>query len=158
MSKKSFTYELKTHIFPNSPNQVKTLTCFEPTKLHQSLVCQLKTMLMKTMMASAKENKDIVNENKKKDNKEDKKEDTKIDAEMFITIVTLAAGQDEEFSSRFYDVFECLLLSSNICQTDKQIGLDKLVYDQFLMEDVDNLMGEYIVNFLTPSVILQTIK
>lgn len=143
----SFEYILKDPVL-----NIKKLTCFEPTAVHRSLVCRLKKMLVNATMGAQEKAKEFQDpKNKQAQNQEN----SEFTPELILQMLEMSPGQDEDFLTRFYDHFSALLLSSNICKMDNEKGLDDATYGRMSMRDIDKIMGEYIVNFLMPSIISQ---
>jgi len=144
MNKQSFEFVLN-----NPTTEIKKLVLFSPTNIHRPLTAPMQSMLMKVLRAEGENSKNI--------EVSDAKGSAELDGESLVTMLMMAKDQDEEFYFRFYDRFEALILSANICKiNDLEKKLEKGHLQMMNQDDTDKLMGEYLTHFLLPSVISQT--
>lgn len=138
----SFVYELQ-----NPTSELKKIELHGPTAVHNPLTCSMQSMLMKVLRAES-EGVEVSQDNKDSDQK--------IDGTALVTALMMAKGQDDEFYARFCDKFKNLLLSANICKINDSDQKLQVGHFNFISQsDFDKLMGEYLSNFLLPSIISQ---
>lgn len=97
-------------------------------------LAQLLSRALKSCMSLADMNK----------NRESINDDTEMDANAIVNLILMSDIEIEEF----INIFEMLLLNG-IAKLDGQENLTKTLIDRLSFDDLKNLLGEYIANFLS---------
>jgi hypothetical protein len=128
----------------------KKLLLRAPTTKLISLASRLHSLVMSAMFnAREKFSSD-------KSSSNNQKQDTEFDGEGLFMFVSGALSSDQV--EKLVDNFNELILSPNICLIDGKEQLTSYVLENLDAREMQRLIGDYIANFLLPSVTNQSTK
>jgi hypothetical protein len=158
---KEFEYTLSSPIkyqFNGEHLETNILYLKAPADVHRKIAPKIAQNVMRAFMA---QNENF--ETKKKDGKKGKKDEEEIqekkEGEITKEVIIMLL-----YSSRVIDIVEFkeefreLLLSAGICSLNNNVYLSTGHLQQIDQREIDDLMGDYISNFLLPSVLTQKKK
>ncbi len=144
----------------------RNITLYAPSVRSLRIVAPVKQAFMKAMMSSAGDNELSEDEKKKvkaarkkrKDSKKAKKtantvpknepgEDA-MDAETILTVIM--ASNDIDYADFLESVVE-ILKTFELARIDGEAQVTDSFLDQLPLEELENIAGEYLANFITPS-------
>jgi hypothetical protein len=163
MLKKEFEFILQDELIysyeANAKIIAKRLFLRAPTTRLLSLASKLSSIVMSAFLAAEKNRKPETEEERKNREVREAAEKNKsssnakedlVDAE---TIYMLVSGSlDTKQMSFFIDTFQELLLSDGICLIDGKAMLTQDLLNSIDSRETLRLMGDYIANFLLPSI------
>ncbi len=146
-----FSYTLQHPVgFANngSKDEITTIILSSPSANQLQASRKLKQHVMRGLM-------DISNRNKGNsetlDDTQADDEDVSIDAKAYIAMLYSSSLDIEEYFNAFKDLLRKGVAKIN--DTDVKLITD--LYDELSPEDAENILGEYIANFLIPSSMLK---
>jgi hypothetical protein len=157
---KEFEYTLSSPIkyqFNGEHLETNILYLKAPADVHRKIAPKIAQDLMRAFMAQNESFEAKKKEGKKgkKDEEEELKEEVGITKEAIIMILYSSRVLDiVEFKEKFRE----LLLSNGICSLNNSVYLSTGHLQQIDQREIDDLMGDYISNFLLPSVLTQKKK
>jgi hypothetical protein len=99
---------------------------------------RLKRICSKTMMSLASQNK--------AGEKAEEQESEGLKWDDVIAMLSTASDAPDDLFDGIYDSFLGLL--SNGCGSVEGVAINETIFDKFSLDDVEHLLGEYVVNFL----------
>jgi len=127
--------------------EAKLLTLKAPSAKNMKRVVQLQagfSASLKSLQSqiSEKEKEDAIKQAASKTDDEKKFKGSEV-----MDLIKIAGAIELE---HYYDTFKRLLCSENpvVCTVDDKLGMIENIYDQILFTDLENLLGEYLANFL----------
>lgn len=88
----------------------------------------------------------VVNELPDSAKQEGKKGDEKVKPEEILALLQMGSIEYDEYMDIFFN-----LLTSGICKVEGEVELTQHMADKISFEDLEKLMGEYLVNFILAS-------
>lgn len=154
-SKEEFVFTLSKPLNyqdTQSDQETLELVLYAPTSKHEKYVCNLQQQLMKSTLKVTKifvnKDKPFDNQHKISDNQEQLENDEK--GKRDFVLVALKAGSDNfyEFKQTFYK-----MICDGLCYIDGSNDKTKITHTllrDLSLPDKDNLVGEYVANFISP--------
>lgn len=132
-----------------------TVTLIAPAGKHRKYVSRIKNFCGYYMDKNLEKHLKRVRENpdKEKDAKEKKEsdDDSKFDGPTLMSILTTTSIDKEDAMEIQFDLFQKLLEKG--CGNIKNMEINSHLFDKFSYADLENLYGEYVVNFLLDSLV-----
>lgn len=124
-----------------------------PKVRHLPLTARLKEIITKAFVSQSKSNQSSHAE----ESSDSTGDDVQITGEVLLMLIMGAGGDDSSYFVDFCDKFKALMLSE-ICLIDGEQKINAATYDEISDVDIEQIMGEYTLNFLLPSEIRKSLN
>lgn len=88
----------------------------------------------------------VINDLPETAKKEEKKDNEKVKPEEILTLIQMGSIEYDEYIDIFVN-----LLTSGVCKIEGEVAMTQLIAEKISFEDMERLMGEYLVNFILVS-------
>lgn len=142
-----FTYNFAEPFYFEPKLKADFIELHEPTLQNKKEVAYLQSALMRALQGAAKSNPNQTDQSVGSE---------QLTGEAFLLILQ-TGGENVEFYGEICECFQKLLLTKGIAyfNGDTSFPLGTKWLEKLPNRDFDNIMGEYLVNFLTPSILSQ---